>query len=489
MLRAFVTILALAAASPAPGPAPAEAIDGAALSAHIAVLADDAMEGRGSGTAGGERAVEYITGELRNAGLAPGAADGGWWQRVELIERRPVSATLRWRTKGGEGEVPPEDFIALTSDPDLRIGRAPVVYAGYGLSVAGADIRGAVVLMMAGKPPGAAVAPPLEARRMAIARRGALAVIALAPSDADWVATRARNLAGRTSLASEAAARIEGVLAARAWSSMANAAGIDAGRLAQEAATPGFVPRRLRLGVVIEARTDIRRYAVRNVIGRLQGSERPREAVFVTAHWDHLGICRPEGAPDRICNGAVDNASGIAQLIEIARAIAAGPRPGRSVYFIATAAEELGLLGARALVRSPPVPLGRIRAVLNLDMTALAPKGEAVSVVGRGLTLLDPVVDATARSLGRGVDPTDALGIYVPRQDGWEFLKRGVPAIMAGSSFTDRKRLDAFFAGDYHKPGDEAGKVMLDGAIEDGAFHIALVRTLADPERFPKAAP
>jgi hypothetical protein len=489
MLRALVTFLALAAASPAPAPAPVDSIDGAALKAHIAALADDAMEGRGSGTRGGRRAVDYIAAELHKAGLAPGAADGGWWQRVDLIERRPLFATMRWQAKGGAGEVSPEDFIALASDPQVRIGRVPVVYAGYGLSMAGAQARGAVVLMMPGKPPGSATAPPFDLRRAAFARQGALAVIALAPSDADWLATRARNLAGRTILADERSARIEGVLAARAWAEMASAMGIDAAQLTQDAASPDFRARRLPLSVGIEARTNIRRYAERNVIGRIRGSDRPHEAVFVTAHWDHLGICRPPGAPDRICNGAVDNASGVAQMIEIARAMAAGPTPGRSAYFVATAAEELGLLGARALLRSPPVPLRRIKAVLNLDMTALAPSGEPIAVVGRGLTPLDPVVDATARSLGRSVDQTDAFNIYVPRQDGWEFLKRGVPAIMAGSSFTDRKRLDSFFAGNYHKPGDEAGEVVLDGAIEDGTFHIALVRALADPARFPKAAP
>jgi Zn-dependent M28 family amino/carboxypeptidase len=239
----------------------------------------------------------------------------------------------------------------------------------------------------------------------------------------------------------------------------------------------------------VEVATDKARPEVRvrahNVIGRIAGTGTSGEAILFMAHWDHIGLCQPPRASDRICNGAVDNASGVAALIEIARKLAREPRPDRDILFVATTAEELGLVGARAFAADPPHPLGVIVAALNLDTVAVAPRGEPVSIVGRGLTALDPFVDETARTLGRRVDASDGPNALVRRQDGWALLQKGVPAILVGGAYGSG-RLQRFLSTRYHKPDDDlASGVELGGAAEDVDLHVALGRLFGDSARFP----
>jgi Zn-dependent M28 family amino/carboxypeptidase len=225
-----------------------------------------------------------------------------------------------------------------------------------------------------------------------------------------------------------------------------------------------------------------------NVIGRLVGTGASGEAVVITAHWDHLGLCRAAGAPDRICNGAVDNASGVALMIEVARQLAAGPRPKRTILFVATTGEEEGLVGARAFVAAPPVALDRIVAAINLDTAATAPAGAPVGIVGRGLTGLDPIVDVEALRLGRRVDRSRWANRFVKRQDGWAFLQAGVPAIMVGGSLGDHAAMEAFLNGSYHRPDDDLAHLpSLAGVAEDSVLLVAIVRAFADPVRLRRS--
>lgn len=222
-----------------------------------------------------------------------------------------------------------------------------------------------------------------------------------------------------------------------------------------------------------------------NVIGRVAGSDPSAGAVLMTAHWDHLGHCRTL-ALDRICNGAVDNASGVATLIEVARAIAAGPRPVRDIYFVATTGEEEGELGAKALAAAPPVPLGDIVASINVDCTATAPAGAPVAIVGRGRTKLDPLIFATARAMHRTVEKSDWANRYVKRQDGWQLLQHHVPTVMFGGVYGDRAALEAYMGSRYHRPDDDVAHLgSLEGAAEDADLHVAVIRALADPARWP----
>ncbi|MEA3064441.1 MAG: hypothetical protein QOJ27_880, partial [Sphingomonadales bacterium] len=189
---------------------------------------------------------------------------------------------------------------------------------------------------------------------------------------------------------------------------------------------------------------------------------------------------------DRICNGAVDNASGIAALLEIARAFAQGPRPKRDLLFLATTSEEMGLLGAEYFAARPIVPLPSIVAAINMDTLAIAPKGEKVAVMGRGHPALDSLIDRTVAEAGRTLDTDQEAAAFVERQDGWALARAGVPAIMIGGSFSDMKKLGAFLAGPYHSPADNPGPgLVLDGAAEDAELMVALGRKLADPAQYP----
>jgi Zn-dependent M28 family amino/carboxypeptidase len=213
--------------------------------------------------------------------------------------------------------------------------------------------------------------------------------------------------------------------------------------------------------------------------------------VLIVAHWDHFGRCAAPPAEDQICNGAIDNASGIAVLTEAARRLAKGPAIDRDVYFLATTAEELGLLGAHAFAENPPLPLNSIVAAFNIDSVALLPAGRPFAIVGKGLTRLDPHIAAAAKAAKKKLVEGNAANAFVERQDGWALLKHDVPAVMVSSSWSDIAVVERFFEGDYHRASDQlAGKgIELGGAADDVMFLVALTRWFGDPKKVPVAVP
>ena len=479
-VTALLFLFLLPFSAPARAPAAIEpALDQAALRRHIDYLASDALEGRAPGTQGGMLAAHYIATEFARAGLLPGAPGGGWYQPVALVERMPLAALARWRVGGVPVSLDPTQMRFLPEGATATLVRSPVIFAGFGTDPGSLDYAGKTVLVLSDRPDGAA---PFEERRRGFVERGAQAVLALVGVDDPWELIRDQLGEARTGPAEQRHAPVEGALAAPAWRRL-----VPAGLLAT-AATPGFKPQPLAVTLDLDATAAVRRYDSVNVMGRLPGATRGDEAVLYLAHWDHLGLCRPPGAIDRICNGAVDNASGVATLIEVARRFVRGQRMPRSLYFIATTGEENGLLGARALARVPPVPLARIAAAVNFDTVAIMGAGAPIATIGRGQTPLDPLIDEAAARQGRAVDTSEAANAFLARQDGYALLEAGVPAIMAGGAFSDIQRLAAFLGGDYHKPGDDPDHpIPLDGAAEDGAFHVVLGRMLADPDKNPIA--
>ncbi|WP_309140974.1 M20/M25/M40 family metallo-hydrolase [Novosphingobium sp. G106] len=205
------------------------------------------------------------------------------------------------------------------------------------------------------------------------------------------------------------------------------------------------------------------------------------------AHWDGFGRCAEPPAEDLICNGAIDNASGVAVLTEIARRLSRERQMDRDIYFLATTAEELGLLGAHAFAENPPLPLGQIVAAFNIDSVAIAPAGTPLGIVGKGLTPLDTQIAAVARQQKRKIVDGDAANAYLRRQDGWALQQHDIPAVMVTSAYGDLSKLEHFFEGNYHRPHDDLNqKIELGGAAEDVAFHVALGRWFADSRRVPK---
>lgn len=459
-----------------------------ALARHIDVLASDAFQGRKPGTPGETKAVAYIAGAFQAAGLSAGAANGGWYQPVGFVERTTAGASSRW-TIAGKAVPPVTEMILIGREAAVRVANAPVVFVGYGISgngrddLNGVDLTGAVALMQSGAPKGMAKPPRSSERVAALLARGVASVITIASAERSWAAIQRGAGRSGTGLASAKRAPVQGVMSAAAFTKLVP----DAAALLSAADGAGF--RASVLGTAnLDVRTAIRPFTSYNVVGKRPGIGGTGETVLFTGHWDHLGICRPEGAPDRICNGAVDNASGIASMIETARELGQGPKPVRDEVFVATTGEEMGLLGMEAWADAPTVPLDKVVAAINVDTVAIAPRGLPVAIVGRGLTKLDPVVDATARRLGREVDADLEANAFIDRQDGAVLVRRGVPAVMIGGSFSDLKLLEAFLSGPYHGPEDNPGaKVVLGGAAEDADLTVAVARTLADPKSFPAA--
>ena len=255
-------------------------------------------------------------------------------------------------------------------------------------------------------------------------------------------------------------------------------------RLKDRSKEADFTPIEIRLSITIEASAARREFVSSNLVGLIPGKAAGKGAVLLLAHWDHLGECGPPEAADRICNGAVDNASGVAVMLELAQRLKTGPPLDRDIYVLATSAEEAGLLGTRAFIKSPPLPLGSIVAAFNFDMLALAPAGAPVGFIGRGRTSLDDVILGEIARSGRGTGDKLLAESFVTRQDGWALLEQGVPTVLLSSAFGSRAVLRPFLDSGYHQPSDEAGQIELGGAIDDLLLHEALVRILADPMRY-----
>ncbi len=215
-----------------------------------------------------------------------------------------------------------------------------------------------------------------------------------------------------------------------------------------------------------------------NVVGVVRGRHPDGRAVLMMAHWDHLGICAP-AVVDKICNGAIDNASGDAALIAVAERVA-HMGLDRDVWFVLTGAEEWGLLGAKAFADNPPLPLASIVAGFNLDTIAIAPAGARVAMIAAPDSPLEPLVIEAARAMGRQWDGDHEADNFLRRQDGWALAERGVPMVMAGGSFSDLALLNAFLKSDYHQPSDELRpSTDLGGATDDANLHVELVRHAA----------
>jgi hypothetical protein len=488
-LRSLVALLLLASCS-----ASAQAISAEALRQHIDVLASDAFEGREPGTAGEQKTIFYIARQMQSFGLEPAGPRNSWYQPLEVKVRRPGDQTSVWQAKGKSAErieLGRDDLILIGRGPHETLASAPVVFAGHGAVIpargidqlAGADLKGAIVLILYDAPETEGF-PAYADRVDAVAARGAAAVIGIVGEALPWPVVQRIYDSGQKRLAATAPAPIQGAIAQAAAERLLRAAGSELWRLL-DAPGPSFAPVPLKLRATLDVATAIETIPTHNVVGRLRGSGGTGENLLYLAHWDHLGICAPEER-DRICNGAVDNASGVAALLEIAHALARGPRPKRDILFLATTSEEMGLLGAEYFAVRPVVPLPSIVAAINMDTLAIAPRGSAVAVMGRGRPGLDALIDRSVAEAGRSLDRDREAEAYVERQDGWALARAGVPAIVIGGTFSDMKRLGAFLAGPYHSPADNPGPgLVLDGAAEDADLMVALGRKLADPGQYP----
>ena len=473
-LAFLVLSLGACAAGPRPGEpgVPDRAALEAALHAHVAELADDSYEGRMPGTQGEAKTLRYLAAQWQAAGLESGTNDPAnpWFAPVELATSTPADSSARFYLKSRRLTLGPDAIHLYTSARRVLLEKAPVIFVGNReAEIEAAELAGRVVLM------------PWDGgarreQREDLLDQDAAAVIAIVSDSAELEGLVEHRQRGTYRLAGEtAASSIDGFMTESAARQL-----VGEERFAElvDAADPR--PQRLPLEASLEATSQPGTVRTHNLIGRIPGRDPGKGAVLLLSHWDHFGICRAEGEEDRICNGAIDNASGLAVMTEAARLLAAGPPMDRDVYVLATTAEEWGLLGARAFAQEPPIPLDTIIAAFNIDMMGIAQKGAPVAVIGRGMTGLDAEVDGVIAASGRRAGDEALAARFVRRQDGWALLQRDVPTLSISATFAERGPLQRFLNGNYHHPGDEIDGVELGGAVDDLLLHLALVRHFAN---------
>jgi hypothetical protein len=472
--------LALAACATTPGaPPPARrdafAVASAAtpqfsaqrLSDHIKYLASDELEGRFPGLIGERLTLAYLQAQYEAMGLEPGGRNGSWLQPVELIRFTPEKApTASWT--GADGATHP---LVSGTDITLRAGSAdpvlkaagPLVFAGYGISAPSwddygqTDLTGKIVVILRGQPTVMGDDPNFYGstthKTQEALKRGAVGVITLQDQDGRW--RRAAGGATRPQMTVRGAedARFSGAINMATATAIGGASLQGAVERAKSGALGGAVDLGARLSVDIAETTEV--IQSNNLLAKIPGTTRPDEYVFYSAHWDHVGKAKtPDAQGDDIFNGAWDNASGTAGLIEMARAFKAGPAPERTVVFLHVTAEEQGLLGSEAYAADPVYPLAKTAADINIDMLPFTPATRDVAVFGVGKSELEDTLGRFAAVQGRVVtgDGYPEEGFYY-RSDHFNFAAGGVPALMP---WTGR---------DFVEGGIEAGKPYYEGAM------------------------
>jgi hypothetical protein len=456
------------------------------LRAHIEVLASDAFEGREPGTEGEAKTLRYLGKEWFDIGLVSGTNDPGneWFAPVTLVAREPASSGAQFTRRGRRLYLPKNSILVLTSGSRSLLREAPLLFVGQGSmkALARNELAGRIAVLLDG-------GITDSGRQNALLAAGASAVLTVLDGDRTLENVAARRQRSGYALADEeVGGDLEAFITREAMDQLLQGGGKSLAQLEKAAANPDFAPRPLDLSATLEATTRGTTIQTYNLIGKLPGKRRDSGAVLLVAHWDAFGICGEPSVEDRICNGAIDNASGVAALTEIARRLARGPQMDRDVYFLATTSEELGLLGAYAFAENPPLPLDRIVAAFNIDSVAIAPRGAPLVIVGRGMTELDRQIEIVAKREKRKLLDSDAANAYVRRQDGWALLQHDIPTVMVTSAYSDLKRMEAFFDGPYHRPEDDLRQpIELGAAAQDVLFHVALVRWFADIRRVPSS--
>jgi Zn-dependent M28 family amino/carboxypeptidase len=497
-------------------------------------LAHDSMEGRAPGGAGEERTVRYLEGEFRAMGLAPGNPDGTYVQNVPLVGlTADVAARLSidGRTIELQG---PRDFIAATRRvrPEVSVENSDLVFVGYGVvapeygwdDYKDVDVTGKTIVMLVNDPaiPSAADSTQLDedmfrGRAMTYygrwsykyeiaAEKGAAAAIVIHETgpagypfevlSAGW-GQEDFDIQSPDDNMSRVA--VQGWMPEPAVRGFLQEMGHDFDALKRQALQRDFRPVDLGAQASFTIRNQIREIQSRNVLAKLEGARRPDEYVIYTAHWDHLGMNEAmEG--DNIYNGALDNASGTATMLEIAEAFTQLPEPpDRSILFLAVTAEERGLLGAKYYAENPLYPLEKTVANINMDGINQWGRTDDIVVIGLGNSELDDVLQEAAETQNRRLEP-DAepeKGFYY-RSDHFEFAKQGVPALYtdAGVSFVGKpagygqQKRDEYTANDYHKPSDHIKPDWdLTGAVDDAQLMFQVGYRVSQRAAFPEWKP
>ena len=512
-----------------------DAITPDGLLAHIKVLASDEFEGRSPGTKAEYLSVTYIADQFKKIGLKPGNPDGTYTQEVPLagIKSEPrMSFVIGGKTMDLKY---PDDFVASSArlQPEIKIEKSDVIFVGYGVvapeygwdDYKNVDVRGKTLLMLIGDPPVPDSRDPsklddkmFKGKAMTYygrwtykyeiaAQKGAAAAIIIhetEPAAYPWQVVRSSWAKENFEL--DNPNKNTDAVSARSWITLDVAKKLlaDCGQnfaaVKKSAGTKDFQPVTLNAKANIEIKQQIRSFKSHNVIGKLDGNDSKLrdEYIIYTAHWDHLGR-HPELEGDQIFNGAIDNASGVASVIELAAAFTKiNPLPKRSLLFMATTAEEAGLLGAKFYAEHPLYSLEKTLADMNLDSMNVWGKARDIEDLSLGFSTVDDLLAAAAKGQGRSAIPDsrpDKGKIY--RADNFEFSKVGLPSLYIGKGehLLSRAenaplRSDEFDSTDYHQVTDEVRPDWdLSGAVQDVQLLFEVGYQVANGDKFPEWKP
>lgn len=496
----------------------APAIDAARISEHVRILSSDAFGGRGPATPGGGKAVDYIVQKFAQAGLLPGGENGGWLQPVPVTRYAitgAVTASARSAKTLGHFEQG-ESLILHVAHPGsaVNVRDAPLVFVGYGITAPAfdwddlkdVDLKGKVAIVLLGEPDlGSADGlasrfARVHDRLKILTQRGVAGVLFIYdPWTTGWLWPTAQStyLQPQFEFDSEGADAppFEGLINTEAAAQLFAIGGLNLQTLALAAQRRGFRAVALHATFTCSFSYKAELVAPANVIGILRGQTHADEYVIYSAHWDHLGERTDAGGKTIIYPGAIDNATGVATLIEMASAMARGPRPERSVVFLATTLEEAGLLGTRYYVQHPVYPLGRTVADLNFDMLMPFGRTHDVTIVGGSKSELDTELARAARLAGARTfyDANPPGGSYF-RSDHFAFAEAGVPAmylqsgviLIHGGQRAGKEALRNYMLRRYHQAGDRwSPDFDFSGVAEDADVYLQLGRDLANSSRWP----
>jgi len=504
----------------------------------IKKLSSDEFEGRLPGSKGETLTIGYLTGQLKAIGLEPGNPDGTWIQKVGLVGIKPEPVggfVVKKGTTSHEFNIN-KDVVVFSKHvtDEVKLDNSEMVFVGYGVQAPelnwddfrGVDVKGKTIVVLVNDPPVKKADGTLDEKVFGgkamtyygrwtykyekAAELGAAGVIIVHETEpaAYPFSVVQNNSNERFNLVTPdknmSRASIEGWISFEAATELFKMGGQDYQKLKALAATRDFKPVSLGLTASVTVKQHMRTVDSANVVAKLTGTDPALKDEFVTytAHWDHLGVGTPkkEKPEDAIYNGAADNASGVAMVMEIARALkAVAPAPKRSVLFIFVTAEEQGLLGSQYYADFPLYPLNKTVANINIDGINQWGRTSDLTVIGLGASDLDDYASAAAAEQSRVLKPDQEpeKGFYY-RSDHFNFAKKGVPAFDpdAGIEFIGKPpgygktKRDEYTTNDYHAPSDEVKPDWdLSGAAEDGRLFLAMGYRLANADKFPEWKP
>ena len=505
---------------------------------NIKVLASDEFEGRAPASKGETLTVGFLEEQFKKLGLKPGNPEGTYFQKVPMVGISADPSELVFTERGPAGAAPQtlalhygSDFVAWTKrvEPEVRLD-SDLVFVGYGVvapedqwdDYKGVDVKGKVLVMLINDPPVPDPNDPskldphmfkgkamtyygrwtykyeIAAQKGAV---GALIVHETGPAGYPWGVVQGSNTGEQFSLvaADKGASRcaVEGWMTLEKAKALLAMSGKDFDQLKKAAVSPDFMPVPLPAKASLTIRNKIRTIESHNVIAKLEGQDVKLRSQYVvyTAHWDHLGI-GPEVNGDKIYHGAVDNASGTAGLLEIAKAFAnVKPLPRRSILFLSVTAEEKGLLGSQYYAEHPLYPLRQTVGEINMDGLNVWGRTKDIVVVGLGNSTLDDYVKAVAAEQARTAEPdAEPEKGYYFRSDHFNFAKQGVPAldVNEGVDYIGRpdgwgmQMREKFTAETYHKPSDTVKPDWnLEGAVDDLRLLFSVGYRVANADAYP----